>query len=126
MREPGKEAGEKRPLPQTKVPAPAGEAGPGIRRISWAAPGGHGDVMKNEYTVNPAGADEGEQGATAAPSEGGGNVVMHGQISRRAHELWEQEGKPEGAAERHWHEARRQIEGTPPGEQNRAARRGGG
>lgn len=81
--------------------------------------------MKNEYTVNQAGANEGGPGV-AAPSEGGGNVVMHEQIARRARELWEQEGRPEGAAERHWHEARRQIEGTPPGEQNRAARGGRG
>lgn len=33
-------------------------------------------------------------------------------IARRAHELWEQEGRPEGRAVEHWLEAERQLRGT--------------
>jgi hypothetical protein len=31
-------------------------------------------------------------------------------IRRRAHELWEKEGRPEGRHEQHWDQARREIE----------------
>jgi hypothetical protein len=31
-------------------------------------------------------------------------------IRRRAHELWESEGRPNGRAEEHWAEAKRQVE----------------
>ena len=32
-------------------------------------------------------------------------------IRARAHQLWEQEGRPEGRAEDHWREARKLVEG---------------
>jgi hypothetical protein len=31
-------------------------------------------------------------------------------IRARAHQLWEQEGRPDGRAEHHWHEARKLVE----------------
>jgi hypothetical protein len=31
-------------------------------------------------------------------------------ISQRAHEIWEREGRPSGAQDRHWHQARAEIE----------------
>lgn len=31
-------------------------------------------------------------------------------IRARAHEIWEQEGRPSGRAEEHWEQARREIE----------------
>lgn len=34
-------------------------------------------------------------------------------IRQRAHRIWEDEGRPEGAEARHWDEARRQIEAEP-------------
>jgi len=40
-------------------------------------------------------------------------------IRRRAHEIWEREGRPEGRREEHWARARREAEaeegGSPPG-----------
>ena len=40
-------------------------------------------------------------------------------IRRRAHEIWEREGRPEGRHEEHWARARREVEaeegGSPPG-----------
>ena len=40
-------------------------------------------------------------------------------IRRRAHEIWEREGRPEGRHEEHWARARREVEaeegGPPPG-----------
>ncbi len=40
-------------------------------------------------------------------------------IRRRAHEIWEREGRPEGRHEEHWAWARREVEaeegGSPPG-----------
>ncbi|HYE00524.1 MAG TPA: DUF2934 domain-containing protein [Alphaproteobacteria bacterium] len=35
---------------------------------------------------------------------------MDERISKRAYELWEKEGRPDGRAQHHWEEARRQIE----------------
>lgn len=49
------------------------------------------------------------------------NASVHDQIARRAHELWEQDGRPHGHHERHWLEAERQLRGTPPGEQDALA-----
>ena len=40
---------------------------------------------------------------TAAPREA--------RVRRRAYELWERAGRPDGAHEAHWHEAGRQIDG---------------
>src|SRR5687767_1917781 len=34
-------------------------------------------------------------------------------ISRRAYELWEQEGRPEGADLRHWLQAEQELRGRP-------------
>jgi Protein of unknown function (DUF2934) len=43
----------------------------------------------------------------------------HERIRRRAHEIWEREGRPEGRHEEHWTQARREVEaeegGSPPG-----------
>lgn len=39
--------------------------------------------------------------------------TLHDEIARRARELWEQEGCPDGCAERHWFEAERQLRGMP-------------
>ncbi|OCP06323.1 hypothetical protein BC374_20245 [Ensifer sp. LC13] len=35
-------------------------------------------------------------------------------IRRRAHAIWESEGRPFGEEERHWEQARREIEEGPP------------
>jgi hypothetical protein len=35
-------------------------------------------------------------------------------IRRRAYELWEQAGQPEGRSEEFWHAARAELEGKPP------------
>jgi hypothetical protein len=37
----------------------------------------------------------------------------HGSIQRRAYEIWEREGRPDGAHERHWREAEREIAAMP-------------
>jgi hypothetical protein len=37
-------------------------------------------------------------------------------IRERAYFLWEQEGRPEGRAEEHWHQARRELAGLRKGE----------
>ncbi len=49
------------------------------------------------------------------------NSSVHGQIARRAYELWEQDGRPDGHHDRHWLEAERQLRGTPAGEQDALA-----
>ncbi|PZQ50341.1 MAG: hypothetical protein DI556_07220 [Rhodovulum sulfidophilum] len=36
--------------------------------------------------------------------------AIEDRIRARAHEIWEREGRPEGAAARHWDEARLEIE----------------
>jgi hypothetical protein len=46
---------------------------------------------------------------------------LHERIRRRAYLLWEQEGRPEGQAEDHWHRAEAEVAGinlgdeAPPG-----------
>lgn len=35
------------------------------------------------------------------------------EIERRAYELWEAEGKPEGMAAEHWCRARKEVDGVP-------------
>jgi hypothetical protein len=35
---------------------------------------------------------------------------LHERIRRRAYELWEQEGRPEGRAEEHWSRAEREVQ----------------
>jgi hypothetical protein len=37
------------------------------------------------------------------------NPVSHDEISRRAHAIWEEEGRPEGKAEEHWLQAVREL-----------------
>jgi len=51
------------------------------------------------------------------------DTVEH-RIRARAHQLWEDEGRPEGRAEHHWYEARRlvEIEGTMQPPKKAAAR----
>jgi hypothetical protein len=38
-------------------------------------------------------------------------TVSHEEIARRAHEIWEQEGCPEGREQEHWLQAERQLLG---------------
>ena len=38
---------------------------------------------------------------------------LHERIRRRAYELWQQEGRPEGRADDHWHRAEAQLRGEP-------------
>jgi hypothetical protein len=40
---------------------------------------------------------------------------LHERIRRRAYELWEQEGRPEGRALDHWHQAEAEVAGVRPG-----------
>lgn len=35
-------------------------------------------------------------------------------IRERAHRRWEDEGRPEGRHEDHWHDAAREVDGEPP------------
>lgn len=49
------------------------------------------------------------------------NPSIHDQIARRAHELWEQEGRRHGSHERHWLEAEHQLLGIPAGGQDSLA-----
>ena len=44
------------------------------------------------------------RGAPGRPRE-----EMHERIRRRAYELWEIEGRPEGRAHAHWHQAEMEI-----------------
>jgi Protein of unknown function (DUF2934) len=37
-------------------------------------------------------------------------MSIEDRIRRRAHEIWEREGRPEGRREEHWAQARREIE----------------
>jgi Protein of unknown function (DUF2934) len=37
------------------------------------------------------------------------------QIRKRAFELWEQAGKPEGREDEFWHQAQRELQGTEEG-----------
>jgi len=43
-------------------------------------------------------------------------------IRAQAHRLWEEEGRPEGRAEEHWHAARRLVENTAKPPKKAAAR----
>jgi hypothetical protein len=36
------------------------------------------------------------------------NEDLERKIRERAHQLWQADGQPEGRADEHWHEARRQ------------------
>jgi hypothetical protein len=37
----------------------------------------------------------------------------HEEIARRARELWEQEGRPEGRHQEHWRQAEQELGGLP-------------
>lgn len=50
--------------------------------------------------------------------------VAHEEIARRAHELWEQDGCPDGRSDYHWLEAEKQLRGAAF--QNRASESQGG
>ena len=39
-------------------------------------------------------------------------AITEEQIRRRAHQMWEAEGRPEGRAEEHWRAAEAEIRGT--------------
>ncbi len=41
----------------------------------------------------------------------------HERVSRRAYELWEQQGGEHGRHEDHWHSASAEIDGAPPAEE---------
>jgi hypothetical protein len=43
-------------------------------------------------------------------------------IRAQAHRLWEEEGRPEGRAEAHWHAARKLVESTKQPPKKAAAR----
>ena len=59
---------------------------------------------------------------TAPPNEDPrSNPSVHDQVARRAHELWEQDGRPQGRHEQHWLEAERQLRGTSAEEQDALA-----
>lgn len=36
-------------------------------------------------------------------------LITEEDISARAYQIWEERGRPEGEAEAHWHEAKRQL-----------------
>ena len=55
------------------------------------------------------------QRAVAADAQSSQEIretVAHEEIARRAYELWEQDGCPEGRSEQHWSEAERQLRGS--------------
>lgn len=46
-------------------------------------------------------------------AEANGPMLSHEQIAKRAYELWEAQGKPEGADRKNWYEAERQLCAEP-------------
>ncbi|WP_411755786.1 DUF2934 domain-containing protein [Sinorhizobium meliloti] len=36
---------------------------------------------------------------------------MEERIRRRAYEIWERDGRPDGEHDRHWHQAEKELEG---------------
>jgi Protein of unknown function (DUF2934) len=57
----------------------------------------------------------------------GMNADREQRIAARAYQLWEEEGRPHGAHERHWEQASREIvasEGKQPGRRARTAKPG--
>lgn len=49
------------------------------------------------------------------------SATLQDEIARRAYALWEENGRPDGEHERHWHEAERQLHDQPPAPQGNAA-----
>lgn len=71
---------------------------------------------------NPGGGDRRGKGPEA-------REISEHEISRRAYEKWESEGRPHGRDKDHWHEAERELAGDDPAASaspNRAERRGDG
>jgi hypothetical protein len=56
--------------------------------------------------------DSAEQSSSAGARENIRSAVAHEEVARRAHELWEQDGCPDGRHEQHWAEAEKQLRGT--------------
>ncbi len=59
-------------------------------------------------------ASKGKGEQAASPQKGESQSKTSGQITqemiaRRAFEIWEQKGRPEGQSEQHWHEAEAQL-----------------
>ncbi|MCV0397219.1 MAG: DUF2934 domain-containing protein [Rhizobiaceae bacterium] len=46
----------------------------------------------------------------APAPDASGTDPLEGKVRDRAYQLWEEAGRPDGDQEKHWHEARRQIE----------------
>jgi len=87
-------------LPMTKDPAEPSEAAPEHLGDTRQPPAGRsaGEIRQEQYqrTREQAIAEQEEQDREAG-------------IRRRAHEIWLQEGQPEGLAEEHWERATQQI-----------------
>jgi hypothetical protein len=75
--------------------------------------------------MEPVHASGYQQGADAAhpnfPDQGTGSMASDSgddteAVRRRAYQLWQDEGFPEGGHERHWLQAEREIRGGTPGE----------
>src|SRR3954462_1090923 len=79
--------------------------------------GGHpadSSVPATEAIDDAFAQDGGGRGKTPGVGVPGtrGNPVSHDEISRRAQEFWEDEGRPEGKAEDHWMRAVAELNGT--------------
>ena len=72
--------------------------------------------MKTSSTQRTTGSvNQPSRAATTAVTEESRDIretVSHDEIARRAHELWEQDGCPEGRSEQHWLEAEKQLRGS--------------
>src|SRR4029453_4084236 len=84
---------------------------------------GHPESSANKHQAShPSGQERQEQYQRtrehAAVSQG--DQDRDARIRRRAHEIWEQEGQPEGLAEEHWNRAARGLD-----QENVALRREG-
>jgi hypothetical protein len=68
---------------------------------------GHVAVNAARQAASPATAAGGDTGTRPRPDEE--------RIRRRAHAIWEREGRPEGRHEEHWAQARREVEAEESG-----------
>jgi len=50
---------------------------------------------------------------TAAPAPAKSVVITQDMIAKRAHEIWEKQGRPHGQCEAHWHQAERELRAGP-------------
>jgi hypothetical protein len=64
------------------------------------------EAIDDAFAQNPGG--RGKIPGVDVPGSGT-NPVSHDEISRRAHAIWEEEGRPEGKAEEHWMRAVREL-----------------